>query len=74
MSDEDKRRLAKMLAPHLAWDLLRANVYQYETDATATGAMMFCESVMNDVRFRAARGEAFAVIVVPVETGGASQP
>jgi len=72
MDDADKRKLAEMLLPHLAWDLKRATVFTFEARPEVSGvaAQMFVEQVIAHVRGRVARGESITVMIIPTDKPG----
>lgn len=67
MTDDEKRELAKMLAPHLAWDLSRSEMFSYEPNDTVSGAA--CQILIDQVVIRMRRkmydAEAFTVAIIP---------
>lgn len=67
MDDAEKRELAKLLLPHLAWDLGRVEVmtFEHRPDVSAAAAAMFIEQVTATLRAKAMRGETFTVAIIP---------
>jgi hypothetical protein len=71
MDDYDKRELAKLLVPHLAWDLTRAEVMTFESrpDMSGVGGAMFVDQVAMLLRSKIVAGETFTVAIIPSTDG-----
>lgn len=76
MNEEEKRELAKVLAPHLAWDLSRSEIFTYEHSSTAssTAGMMFVEQIALLIRSKMYKEQSFTVAIIPSKPDGRLNP
>lgn len=66
LTPEDKRQLAEMLVPHLAWDLARAEVWTFNPaimSAMATEVML--HHIDAAIRSKAMGNQGFRVVIIP---------
>ncbi|HEY0171159.1 MAG TPA: hypothetical protein VGB98_09050 [Pyrinomonadaceae bacterium] len=75
MNSEEKRHLAEILVPHLAWDLSRSEVFTFDVNENVSGTAqeMLISQVVQSLRAKAARGERFAVAIIP-KSSAPAQP
>lgn len=70
LTADDKRQLAKMLIPHLMWDLRRARVWTLNasplTSATANEVMI--DQISAVLRAKSTEGQRFCVAIIPMPT------
>lgn len=66
MTPEEQRELAKMLLPHLAWDLTRSRIFNYQPSNTVSGAAVevFLQQIMSMIRYEIHSGNAFSVAII----------
>lgn len=66
---DDKRQLAEMLVPHLAWDLSRAEVWAFDSGLTATAIEVMIHQIDATLRSKAMHGQGFRIAIIPTTTG-----
>lgn len=72
MDDDEKKQLANLLIPHLAWELSRSVVFNYQPDENSSGASaeLFLDQITQHIRRKLHDGESFAVAIIPVRNVG----
>lgn len=66
LTDDDKRQLAEMLVPHLAWDLSRAEVWAFNPATMSAAANeVAIHQIDTVIRAKAMSGQGFRVAIIP---------
>jgi hypothetical protein len=65
--EEELRTWARMVAPHLAWDLTRSKLIRFvhSEEQTASCANRQLEELISEIKARIYNGETFNVAIIP---------
>ena len=67
LTADDKRQLAEMLIPHLAWDLTHAEVWIFNpATMSATANEVTIHQIDTAMRAKAMSGQGFRVAIIPL--------
>jgi hypothetical protein len=69
LTPDDKRQLAEMLIPYLAWDLSRAQIWVFNpATMSATANEVTIHQIDTVMRAKVTSGEGFRIAIIPTTT------